>query len=227
MKNTSPVSSTRVTSCNKPGKALGKFILFLLILGALTAPWIGKILTRDRNDGRESRASGVDWRQSSAQVRKSLEQAKSEAAKAEKQLWSDFAKQMEAAMKQNKRETDAGVNAAVDTLVQTGEIGWLIADYAQDKVLGGDRAMRRIGACSGTFTQSLKNSSVRVHGLIDGLQQDLTGVNNRYAIAVGEVIEQKGASLPRSNFEHLMRMQKNVPFDVSLEVGGASAAVTL
>ncbi len=205
---------------------LGKFIPLLLIFAALTAPWIGKKLTSARNDGRGSGASGVDWQQSSAQVRKSLEQTKSEAAQAEKQLWSEFAKQMEAAKKQNQRDTDAGVDATVNTLVQTGEIGWLIADYAQDKVLGGDRAPRRIEACSGSFTQSLKNSSVRVSGLIDGLQQDLTAVNNRYAIAVGEVIEQKGANLPRSNFEHLMRVRKNVPFDVALEAGGAGAAVT-
>jgi hypothetical protein len=198
----------------------------LLIFGALAAPWIAKNLTGSRSDGNESGGSGVDWRQSSAQVRKSLEQAKSEAGQAEKRLWTEFARQMEEAKKQNQRDTDAGVDAAVNTLVQTGEIGWLIADYAQDKVLGGDRATRRIEAGSGSFTHSLRNSSIRVSGLIDGLQQDLTAVNNRYAIAVGEVIEQKGANLPRSNFEHLMRVRENVPFKVALETGGAGAAVT-
>jgi hypothetical protein len=227
MKAKSSASSPAVSRSIKTGKVLGRLIPLLLIFGALTAPWIVKNLPGDRNRGNGTQGVGVDWRQSSEKVRKSLDQVKSEAAEAEDLLWRVFTQKLEAAKRANRKETNAGVESTVNTLVQAGEIGWLIADYAQDNVLGGDRAKRRIEACSGPFNHSLKNSSVRVDGLIDGLQQDLAALNNRYAIAVGEVIEQEQATMPRSNFEHLMRARENVTFDTALEVGGASAAVTL
>jgi hypothetical protein len=110
--------------------------------------------------------------------------------------------------------------------VQADQIGWLVADYAQDKVLGGDRAKSRVDECSSAFTKSLKDSAVRTTGLVDGLQQELAAVNNRYAMTVGEIIDQQGPSLPTANFEHLAKLRQQVPFRVSIQVGTAAVATT-
>jgi hypothetical protein len=168
----------------------------------------------------------VDWNQRLSQIQADLRKANSGAAQEEAQVWQDFGKRLDEVQKQNRKETSNGVDSAVSSLVQADQIGWLVADYAQDKVLGGDRAKSRVDECSSAFTKSLKDSAVRTTGLVDGLQQELAAVNNRYAMTVGEIIDQQGPSLPTANFEHLAKLRQQVPFRVSIQVGTAAVATT-
>ncbi|MCP5538378.1 MAG: hypothetical protein H7A51_19360 [Akkermansiaceae bacterium] len=224
MKTIPSNNSSESPTPRKPRKAWIKFIPLLLVFGALVTPLIVGLLDPDRGSRNRKDVNGVNWNESSEKVIQSLEKAKSDAELAEKKIWEEFAVEIADAQKTNREDTHAGVNTAVSNLVKTSEIGWLITDYAQDKVRSGDRAKKRIEARSKNFTKSLKASSVRVDGLLNALQHDLTAVNNRYAIAVGHIIEQNKATLPKSNFDHLAQVYEKVPFDVTLEVGVAGTA---
>ena len=215
---------------NRPQKSRAKWrhaIPLILILVALITPLIGKKFSTDSAPQTSSKVgpTTVDWSQSSAEVRKSLEEAKSQAAEAEAKLWANLGACLEEMQKSNKKASAASVDAAVRKFEQVDEIGLLIVDFAQDKVRGGDRAMKRVEADSTSFTRALRDSSVRTREMFNAFQQDLAAINNYYAIAVGEIIDEQESILPPSNFEHLVRLRTTIPSNVTLEVGSAGVAV--
>jgi hypothetical protein len=197
-----------------------------IILLALLAPMITGLFIDHKEVQIPQAGSHLDWSADVQKIRAELAQLNDEAANAEKKLWDSVGGRMDAVQARNRSDASKGVEAAVNSLAQADQIGWLIADFAQDKVFGGDRAARRVEDCSGTFIHALKNSEVRTRSLMDSLQQELSSVNNSYAIKVGQVIEMHGSQMPRANFEQLVALQRVVPMMVSAQVGGAAVAVT-
>ena len=223
---TTEPSSAAVTTAKAHSK-WWRILPLALVAAVLLSPWLTKHLPSVTKTSTASGGWVVDWNQRLSQIQADLKKANSGAAQEEAKVWQDFGKRLEEVQKQNHKETSNGVDSAVSTLVQADQIGWLVADYAQDKVLGGDRAKSRVDNCSSPFTRSLKDSAVRTSGLVDGLQQELAAVNNRYAMAVGEIIDQQGPSLPKANFGHLEKLRQQVPFNASIQIGSAAAAVTI
>ena len=231
VKSTTASSSymTESSAAEHPVKARSKLwrtLPLVLIASVLLSPWLTKYLPSATKSNTASCGRVVDWSQGLSQIQDDLRKANSRAAQEESKVWQDFGKRVEGVQKQNHKETSNGVDSAVSSLVRADQIGWLVADYAQDKVLGGDRAKSRVDNCSSAFTKSLKDSAVRTSGLVDCLQQELAAVNNRYAITVGEIIDQQGPSLPKANFAHLAELRKQVPFRVSFQVGTGAVAAT-
>lgn len=220
---TTESSSTAVPPVKPRGKRW-RMLPLVLIAAVLLSPW----LTKHLPSGTKTAPGGwvVDWNQRPSQIQADLMKANSGAAQEVAIVWQDFGRRLEGIQKQNHKETSNGVDSAVNSLVQADQIGWLIAEYAQDQVLGGDRAQARVDNCSSEFTRALKNSSARTCGLVAGLQQELAAVNNRYARAVGEIIDQQGPSLPRARFAHLAELRQQVPFRVTIQVDTAAVATT-
>lgn len=159
-------------------------------------------------------------------VRQQLGSLNDEAARQEKQVWDDFAHRLQTLAAQNRAACEAGVGSAVNSLVRHDQIGWLVADFAKDKVFGGHRASARVESCATGLTEPMKSSAVRTVELLDALALELTAVNNRYALRVGEVIESHQAELPKADMEHLAALPHGVAQKVSTQVGAAALAVT-
>ena len=160
-------------------------------------------------------------------IKKQLGFLNDQAARQEKQELDDFDQRLKALAAQNRALCDAGIASAVNTLVRHDQIGWLIADFAQDKVLGGHRSSDRVGSCTTGLTEPMKNSTARTVELLDTLALKLTAVNNRYALSVGEVIESHHAELPKADFEHLAALPHGVAQKVSTQVATVAVAVAL
>lgn len=169
--------------------------------------------------------NGVDWSGASETVRKELKGAAGDAAKAESKVQQDYEHQLESVRETNRKEIASGVESAVGHLVQVGEIGWLISDFAQDKVLGGTRATDRIKGASKDYTVSFENSAIRMAGLVDRTYQELESVNNRYAISVGEIVTRGSSSLPHGRSERLEELRKSIPRKIVIDVGATTVAL--
>ena len=210
-----------------PRSKLRRILPLVLIASALLTPWITKHCPSVTKTNTASGGWVVNWNPRLTRIQDDLNKASGRATQEEAKVWKDFGKRLEEVQKQNRKDTSNGVDSAVSHLVQADQIGWLVADYAQDKVRGGNRAQLRVDNCSSDFTKSLKDSSVRTSGLVDGLQQELAAVNNRYAITVGEIIDQQGPSLPKANFEHLAKLRQQVPLKVVIIFGSVATAAAI
>jgi hypothetical protein len=167
----------------------------------------------------------VDWTARKKQIRRELALCLKAASNEEAAVWRKFAADLEAREQRNSKALDEGVDNAVDTLCQADQIGWLVADFARDKVQGGQRAKTRIEACSSVFLKATKESSVRTRELLLRLQGDLQAVNNRYAAAVGEVLDDAKFQLPPSDYRQLASTYQSLPTQIIIEVVGTSVAV--
>jgi len=159
-------------------------------------------------------------------IRQQLGSLNDEAAREEKQVWDNFAQRLQDLAAQNRAACEAGVGSAVNSLVRHDQIGWLITDFAQDKVFGGRRASDRVESCATGLTEPMKSAAVRTIELLDSLALELAAVNNRYAMKVGDVIESHKAALPKMTLEHLAAVPHGLAPKVTNQVGAATLAVT-
>lgn len=228
MNNQNSIPTATASSASSLRSKLRRNLILAAVFLALLAPVTVKFLS-DKPQARAHTptAPRVDWSAKVEKIRTDLSRVNDEAVGAESKVWESFGKRLKEIQKQDRKDTQSSVKSAVNSLVQVDQIGWLIADFAQDKVLGGDRAGSRVKACSNSFIQTLKDSALRSTELLDSLKQELTAVNNRYAMQVGEIIETQGSQLPPANFEQLAALHRNVAMEVTAEVGGAAIAVVL
>jgi len=173
----------------------------------------------------ETTAPTVDWAARKEKIRGQLEECLAAASLEEAAVWRKFAREWAALCRQNEASLDAGVDNAVSTICQADQIGWLVADFARDKIQGGERAKTRIEQCSCGFLEATKESSVRTRELLARLQADLQAVNNRYAAAVGDVVDDAKLKLPASDYRNLATVYQTMPAQISFEVLGSAVAV--
>jgi len=193
---------------------------------ALLAPLITDLYSKWQKKPEPASNTQVDWTQGVQKIRAELAHLNTEAANEEKLVWDSFAHRQAAIVTQYRTETAKGINAAVHSLVQANQIGWLINDFAQDKAFGGGRAANRVAHCSSQFRLAMKNSAVRTQESVTRLEQGLAAVNNRFATKAGEVIHNEGPKLPRPNFEQIVALEQKIPMTVSAHVAGVAVAGT-
>ncbi|MCX6977443.1 MAG: hypothetical protein NTX04_05760 [Verrucomicrobia bacterium] len=193
---------------------------------ALLAPVITDLYSKWQKKPEPATNTQVDWTQGVQKIRAELAHLNTDAANEEKLVWDSFTHRQAVIVTQYRTETATGIDAAVHSLVQVNQIGWLINDFAQDKAFGGGRAANRVAHCSSQFSQAMKNSAVRTQESVTRLEQGLAAVNHRFATKAGEVIHNEGPKLPRSNFEQIVALEQKIPLTVSVHVAGVTVAGT-
>jgi len=167
----------------------------------------------------------VDWAASKEEIRSQLKNCLATASLEESAVWQQFVNDWTALCEQNEESLDAGVDDAVNTLCQPEQIGWLVADFAQDKIWGGEQARSRIEQCSRKFLDATERSSVLVRERLVRLQTDLEAVNNRYAADVGDVLDDAEFQLPAPDYRELAATYQTLTTKISFEVIGSGVAV--
>ena len=225
-KTTNPANQLKTASETTPPTHWSKRGTLVVIALALLSPVINDRYSKWHKKPAPSDSTHLDWTQGVQKIRAALAHLNTEAANAEKQVWDSFAHRQAAIENQNRTEIAKGIDAAVHSLVQVNQIGWLINDFAQDKAFGGGRAANRVAHCSSQFRLAMKNSAVRTQESVTRLEQGLAAVNHRFATKAGEVIHNEGPKLPRPNFEQIVALEQKIPMTVSAHVAGVAVAGT-
>ena len=169
----------------------------------------------------------VDLRQTIDAIKADLEKIDDETAAGELLLWEAFGTDMEKAREQNRSACRAGVHKVVNQLVQVDQIGWLIADFAQDKVLGGSRATTRVQQSSSDLVTAMQSATTRTADLVSALEQRIDALHNEHAARMGGVIQSYEGRLPAGDLKAMAGTFERVPQRVSVHAGGVAFGAVL
>lgn len=218
--------STTVSSTPSARKYLWGVVLTFIAL-ALSASYLLDDWLDSKTATPAAGKPAVDLRQTIDAIKAGLQKIDDETSAAELRLWEAFGTDMEKAREQGRTACRSGVNKAVSQLVQTDQIGWLIADFAQDKVLGGSRATSRVQQSSTALVTAMQSTTTRSADLVSALEQRINALHNEHAARMGGVIQSYEGRLPAGNIKAMAGTFERVPLRVSVHTGGVSFGAAL
>jgi hypothetical protein len=198
-----------------------------IIAAALSVPYFVEGWLENSSAKHVVRDFGLDLKQTLDRIKADIQKINDSTAQEETRLWEAFGARMTQVGEINRRACQAGVDNAVRQSVLASEIGWLIADFAQDKVRGGNRAAARVQQNAAGLIGAMQQATARTGDLVAALEQELNALHNQHAARLGGVISSYKASLPKGDFSRLEAACGNVPLKTSVSVGGVSAAAAL
>jgi hypothetical protein len=169
----------------------------------------------------------VDLRQTIDAIKADLEKIDGETVAEELRLWEAFGTDMENTRKQSRSTCRAGVNKVVSQLVQADQIGWLIADFAQDKVLGGSRATKRVQQSSTDLVTAMQSATTSTADLVSALEQRIDALHNEHAARMGGVIHSYEGRLPAGDLKAMAGTFERIPLRVGVNIGGVAFGAAL
>ena len=204
------------------------FALLLLSFGALlSVRYRGRSVevVEPEHPVVEAPAMAVDWSAGIRGVRDQIEQLDKEANEREAEIWAEFAAQWKAARERGVQSILASKTQSVEALLSREELTGLVADFAMDKIRGGERSFNRIDAQSKPFFRALKDIGREGESEVQRAHERLRELDNRFAQKMGAVVEDSEANVPPQTFAALCKLREEVLRDCVANVAGTGVAV--
>jgi hypothetical protein len=172
-------------------------------------------------------APAVDWSSGIRKVQARLAQISSEADEKEAEILAGFAARWKAGRERGVQSILASKTQSVEALLSSEELTGLVADFALDKVRGGERAVKRVERCSQPFFAALKEMGGAGDAELRMVQEQLRELDNQFAQKIGVVVQDSEATVPPQTFAALCNLEKEALRGCVKHTASAGVAVVV